>query len=160
MKKTIAAFVGAFFCLAAFAQAQLVTKRTLTLDAAKKIAAAAEAEAVKNKWNVVIAILDETGHLVYLQRMDDTQVGSVEVAIAKAESAFKFRRPTKVFEDAVVSGRQAILRLPGAMPFEGGLPLTVDGRVIGAIGVSGVTAQQDGQIASAGVAALTKMSGN
>ncbi len=146
--------------LAAAAAAQLATKRTLTLDAAKKIAAAAEAEAVKNKWNVVIAVLDDSGKLIYLQRMDGTQIGSVDVAIAKAESAFKFRRPTKAFEDALAGGRQAIMMLPGAMPVEGGLPLTVDGNVIGAIGVSGVTSQQDAQIGSAGAAALAKMAGN
>jgi glc operon protein GlcG len=159
MNRMFAASLGAFLLLAASAQPQLVSKRTLTLEAAKKIAAAAEAEAAKNKWNVVIAILDESGHLVFLQRMDGTQVGSVDVAIAKAESAFKFRRPTKAFEDAVAAGRQAVLRLPGAMPFEGGLPLTVDGHVVGAIGVSGVTAQQDAQIASAGLEALAKIAG-
>lgn len=137
--------------------AELATKKTLTLAAAKEIAAAAEREAAANNWNVVIAILDEGGHLLYLQRMDETQVGSVDVAIAKAQSAVKFKRPTKAFEDALTGGRQAILRLPGAMPVEGGLPLTVDGKVLGAIGVSGVTSQQDGQIAQAGQNALAKM---
>jgi len=137
--------------------AELATKKALTLAAAKEIAAAAEKEAAANNWNVVIAILDEGGHLLYLQRMDETQVGSVDVAIAKAQSAVKFKRPTKAFEDALAGGRQAILRLPGAMPVEGGLPLTVDGKVIGAIGVSGVTSQQDGQIAMAGQNALAKM---
>lgn len=137
--------------------AELATKKTLTLAAAKEIAAAAEREAAANNWNVVIAILDEGGHLLYLQRMDETQVGSVDVAIAKAQSAVKFKRPTKAFEDALNGGRQAILRLPGAMPVEGGLPLTVDGKVLGAIGVSGVTSQQDGQIAQAGQNALAKM---
>lgn len=137
--------------------AELATKKTLTLAAAKEIAAAAEREAAANNWNVVIAILDEGGHLLYLQRMDETQVGSVDVAIAKAQSAVKFKRPTKAFEDALTGGRQAILRLPGAMPVEGGLPLMVDGKVLGAIGVSGVTSQQDGQIAEAGQNALAKM---
>jgi glc operon protein GlcG len=160
MRKQLLAAVAMALFLAAAAAAQLATKRTLTLDAAKKIAAAAEAEAVKNKWNVVIAVLDDSGKLIYLQRMDGTQIGSVDVAIAKAESAFKFRRPTKAFEDALAGGRQAIMMLPGAMPVEGGLPLTVDGNVIGAIGVSGVTSQQDAQIGSAGAAALAKMAGN
>jgi uncharacterized protein GlcG (DUF336 family) len=136
---------------------QLATKKSLTLEAARQIAAAAEAEARKNNWNVVIAILDDGGHLVYLQRMDTTQVGSVEVAIAKAKSAVFFKRPTKAFEEALSGGRTAILRLPNAVPVEGGVPLIADGVVIGAIGVSGVQSNQDGQIAQAGAAALAKM---
>lgn len=137
--------------------AELATRKALTLAAAKEIAAAAEAEAVKNKWNVVIVILDDGGNPLYLQRMDDVQTGSIDVAMQKAQSAVRFRRPTKAFEEALTGGRQAILRLPGAMPIEGGVPLMKDGRVIGAIGVSGVTSQQDGQIAAAGVTALEKM---
>jgi uncharacterized protein GlcG (DUF336 family) len=137
--------------------AELATRKALTLAAAKEIAAAAEAEAVKNKWNVVIVILDEGANLLYMQRMDDVQVASVDVAVAKATSAVRFKRPTKVFEDQLVGGRQAVLMLPKAMPIEGGLPLVHEGKVIGGIGVSGVTAQQDGQIAAAGVAALGKM---
>ena len=136
------------------ASAQLAEKKALTLAAAKKIAGAAEAEARKNNWNVVIAILDDGGHLLYLQRMDGVQIASLEIALKKAESAVFFKRPTKAFEDQLAGGRTAILKLPGAMPFEGGLPITVDDQVIGAIGVSGVTAQQDGQIAKAGLAAL------
>src|SRR5690606_10262817 len=97
------------------------------------------------------------GNLVYLQRMDNTQIGSVEVAQEKAKTSVKFRRPTKAFVDTLASGNQGILKLPGALPIEGGLPLTVDGVVIGAIGVSGVTAQQDGVIAAAGVAVFEKM---
>lgn len=139
------------------ALAQLASRPALTLAAAKKIAAAAEAEALKNQWNVVIAILDEGGHLIYLARMDDTQIGSVEVAIAKAASAVKFKRPTKAFEETLASGRQGVLKLPGAIPVEGGLPLIAQDRVIGAIGVSGVTAAQDGQIAAAGAAELARM---
>jgi uncharacterized protein GlcG (DUF336 family) len=145
--------------LAGSMAAQLATRRALTLEAAKQIAAAAEAEAAKNKWNVVIAIVDEGGHLIYLQRMDETQVGSVQVAQEKARTAVFFKRPSKALEDAVAGGRNAVLRLPGALPIEGGLPLTAEGKVIGAIGVSGVTSQQDGQIAAAGVAALAKMAG-
>jgi uncharacterized protein GlcG (DUF336 family) len=137
--------------------AQLATKKALTLAAAKDIAAAAEAEAVKNKWNVVIAVVDDGGHLVYLQRMDETQIGSVEVAQEKARTAVRFKRPSKALEDAVAGGRNVVLRLPGALPVEGGLPLSADGKIIGAIGVSGVTSQQDGQIAAAGAAALAKM---
>ena len=134
--------------------ADLAVKKTLTLSAAKQIAAAAEAEAVQNKWNVVIAVVDDGGHLLYLQRMDETQIGSVEVAQQKARTAIYFKRPSKALEDAVAGGRMAVLRLPGALPVEGGVPLTADGRIIGAIGVSGVTSQQDGQIAAAGAAAL------
>src|SRR6476646_9778386 len=98
------------------AAAQLADKKALTLEAAKKIATAAEAEAKKNNWNVVIAIVDDGGHLVYLQRIDGTQTGSIDVAIKKAQTAISFKRPTKVFEDAVAGGRQVILALPGALP--------------------------------------------
>lgn len=143
--------------LAGALSAQLANKKALTLGAAKRLAAAAEAEATANKWNVVIAILDDGGNLVYLQRMDETQIGSIQVAIEKGQSAVRFKRPTKVFEDAVAGGRNGILRLPGAMPIEGGLPLMADGKVIGAIGVSGVTSAQDGQIAAAGANAMAKI---
>lgn len=128
--------------------------RVLTLEAARKVASAAGAEARRNNWNVVIAIVDAGGYLVYLERMDGVQLASIEIAIRKARSAALFRRPTKTFEDQLAGGRQAVLALPGAMPFEGGLPIVADGEVIGAIGVSGVTGQQDGQIARAGVEAL------
>jgi uncharacterized protein GlcG (DUF336 family) len=131
------------------ASAQLVDKKSLTLEAAKKIAAAAEAEATNSKWAVVIAVVDDGGHLIYLQRMDTTQTGSVDVAIRKAQTAISFKRPTKVFEDAIAGGRNALIAL-GALPLEGGLPIVVGGQVIGAIGVSGVTSVQDGQIAKAG----------
>lgn len=144
-----------FFSVAAFAQ--LGTKKSMTLEAAKKLAAAAEAEAVANKWTMVIVILDDGGNLVYLEKMDETQIGSIDVAIAKAQSAVKFKRPTKVFEDAVADGRQAILKLPGAIPIEGGVPLMLDGRVIGAIGVSGAQSKEDGQVAAAAVKAFEKM---
>jgi glc operon protein GlcG len=139
----------------ATASAQLVDKKTLTLEAAKKVAAAAEAEAVKNNWKVVIAVVDDGGHLVYLQRLDETQLGSIDVAVQKAYTAVTFKRPTKALEDAVLTGgRTVVLSLPRALPIEGGLPIIVDGKVVGGIGVSGVTAQQDGQIAKAGVEAL------
>ncbi|MBM3737973.1 MAG: heme-binding protein [Acidobacteria bacterium] len=142
---------------ALFSFAQLASKKSMTLGAAKKIAAACEAEAMANKWNVVIAILDDGANLVYLQRMDGTQIGSVNVAIQKAESSVRFKRPTKAFEDALKGGRQAILRLPGALPVEGGIPLMRDGAVIGAIGVSGVQSFEDAQIATAGVKAFDSM---
>lgn len=138
--------------------AQLATKKNMTLEAAKQIAVAAEAEARKNKWNVVIAIVDDGANLVYLQKMDETQIGSIEVAQEKARTAVKFKRASKVFEDAVKGGRQVVLKLPGALPIEGGLPLMMDGKVIGAIGVSGVQSNEDGIIAAAGVAAFSRMS--
>lgn len=144
----------------ATASAQLMDKKALSLEVAKKVAAAAEAEAVKNNWKVIIAIMDDGGHLVYLERLDEAQLGSIDVAIQKAHTAVSFKRPTKALEDAVITGgRTVILSLPRAMPIEGGLPLIVDDKVIGAIGVSGVTAQQDGQIAKAGVDALPKILG-
>ena len=157
MTRLMTGFGVVALCVTA-AFGQLTTKKALTLDAARKIAAAAEAEAVKNGWNVVIAIVDDGGHLVYLQRMDQTQIGSVEVATEKARTAVRFKRPSKALEDAVASGRNVVLRLPGATPVEGGLPLTADGTIIGAIGVSGVTSQQDGQIAKAGADIVGKMS--
>ena len=139
--------------------AQLADKKAMTLEVAKQMAAAAEKEAVNNKWTMVIAILDDGGNLVLLQRMDETQIGSIEVAIQKARSAISFKRPTKVFEDAVAAGRTALLRLEGAVPIEGGVPITVDRKIIGAIGASGGTSAQDGQVAKAGVDALPKILG-
>jgi uncharacterized protein GlcG (DUF336 family) len=138
----------------AVAAAELATKRALTLEVAKEISAAAEAEAVKNNWNVVIAIVDDGGRLMHLVRRDGTQYGSIEVAQDKARTAIAFRRPTKALEDAVAGGRNAILGLTGATPIEGGLPLVVDDEMIGAIGVSGVQSNQDAQVARAGVTAL------
>jgi glc operon protein GlcG len=128
----------------------------ITLEQAQKAMAGAEAEAEKNKWPVVIAIVDTGGHLVALQRLDNTQFGSLEVARQKAWSAAAFRRPTKVFQERVAGGAANLLRLEGASPLEGGIPLVVDGQIIGAIGVSGVTGEQDAQIAQAGVDSLAK----
>lgn len=143
--------------LPAVAAAQLAEKKALTLAAAQEVAAAAEATARENGWNVVIAIVDDAGILVYLQRLDGTQPGSVDIAQQKARSAAMFRRPTKAFADAVAQGAIAILSLSGAVAVEGGVPLTADGSVIGAIGVSGVTSQQDGIIAQAGADRLTAL---
>ncbi len=143
--------------MAAVSIAQLASKKSMTLAAAKQIAAAAEKEAAANKWTVVIAILDDGGNLVYLQRMDGTQIGSIDVAVEKGRSSVKFKRPTKAFEDALKGGRQAILRLPGALPVEGGIPLMKDGVVVGAIGVSGVQSFEDAQIAAAGVKVFDSM---
>ena len=130
----------------------------ISLDQAKKIMAGAEAEAKKNNWPVVITILDSGGQLVMSQRLDGAQFGSIEVAREKAYSAVAFRRPTKVFEDGVAQGGVNLrtLRLTGASPLQGGLPILVDGKVIGGIGVSGVTAPQDAQVGQAGIDALAK----
>jgi glc operon protein GlcG len=130
-------------------------KPILTLDNAKRIAAAAAAEAKSNDWRVVIAVVDDGGHLLYLERSHDTQFGSVETAIHKAHAAVAFQRPTKASEDAVLSGRLIHLALPGVIPAEGGVPLQIDGMVVGGLGISGVRSFQDGQIAAAGAAALT-----
>ena len=140
------------------AAAELATKKALTLDVAKQIAAAAEEHARSNDWNVVIAILDDGANLLYLQRMDGVQIGSIEVARRKAESAVKFKRATKVFSDGVAN-RVQLVQLPGALAIEGGLPIEWEGQVIGAIGVSGVTSEQDGQIAKAAVDALAEIVG-
>jgi len=132
----------------------LLTKHTLALEAAQRIADTAEKFARKKGWNVVIAIVDDGGHLIYLARMDGTQIGSIEVAQAKARTALAFKRPTKIWSDALTGGRMSILGLPGVTPVEGGLPLAVKGEIIGAIGISGVTSDQDGQIAQAGASVL------
>jgi glc operon protein GlcG len=136
------------------ASMNLGSKPTLNLETVKKIAAAAEAEARKNNWNVVISIIDDGGNLMYLQRLDDTQIGSVAVSQEKARSAFLFKRPTKALEDVVLAGRSVMMALPGVTPVEGGLPLIYNGHIVGAIGVSGVTSAQDGQIAKAGADVL------
>ncbi|GKS68455.1 uncharacterized conserved protein GlcG, DUF336 family [Nitrosomonas sp. PY1] len=129
-------------------------KIMLTLADAKKIAQAAEQTALANQWPVVIAILDDGGHLLYLQRLDDTQFGSIQIAIEKARAAIALRRPTKVLEDNINQGHLRYLNLPGALPIEGGLPIVINGQFVGAIGVSGVRSNQDAQIAQAGINAF------
>jgi glc operon protein GlcG len=133
------------------ANAQLASKKTLTLEAAKAIVAAAEAEAKKNNFTMVICVVDDGGHVILLERMDGTQLGSVQVAQDKAMTALNFKRPTKALEDAVAGGRNAVLKLTGAIPIEGGIPITVGGQIIGAVGASGGTSPQDAQVAAAGV---------
>jgi len=146
--------LAVFAALSVNANAQLADKKVLTLEAAKKIAVAAEAEARKNNWNVVIAVVDDGGHLVYLQRIDGTQTGSIDVAIGKARTSAAFKRPTKVF-DELAKTRPSITSIsPDAVLLEGGVPVMVGGQLVGAVGVSGVTSQQDAQIAEAGIAAL------
>ena len=140
--------------MAASAQAQVVDKKALTLEAAKKIAAAAEAAAKKQNARVVIAVVDDGGNLILLERLDDTQVASVEVGIGKARTAAIFRRPSREFEDQIRTGRVAALALPGATPLQGGIPIVYEGKVIGAIGVSGETPSQDEEIAKAGASVI------
>jgi uncharacterized protein GlcG (DUF336 family) len=129
----------------------------ISLDAAKKVMAAAEAEAMKNNWLMAIVILDSTGHTVMLHKLDNTQYGSIRVAEDKAQTALDFRRPSKVFEDLVAQGGIGMrtLGLRGATPIEGGYPIFVEGKIVGAIGASGGAAPQDGQVAKAGADAAT-----
>ncbi len=133
---------------------ELATKKALTLEAAKAIAAAAQAEAKKNGWNMVICVVDDGGHLMYLERMDGTQLASVQVAQDKARTAVLFKRPSKALEEAVTGGRTVVMKLSGATPVEGGIPILAGTQLIGAIGVSGASSSQDGQVAAAGLAAL------
>jgi uncharacterized protein GlcG (DUF336 family) len=126
----------------------------LSLDDAKRVAAAARAEAEKNGWAIVIAVVDDGGHLIYLERMDGTQKASSRIAEAKGRTAILFKRPTKAIEDNVQEGRTVMMGLPGAVPLDGGVPLVKDGQFLGGIGVSGVQSFQDGIVARAGAAAL------
>jgi glc operon protein GlcG len=129
----------------------------ITLDQARKISAAAQQEAVRNNWLMVVAVMDPGGHLVLLERMDHAQFGSVQVAQDKARSAAAFRRPTKAFHDMVAAGGEGLrmLVMSGAVPIDGGIPIIVDGAVIGSIGISGGTSAQDGQVAQAGLEVLS-----
>jgi uncharacterized protein GlcG (DUF336 family) len=127
---------------------------SITVDQAKKIAAGALAESKKNNWRMAISIVDNHGFPVYFERMEDTQTASIQIALDKAKTAAMFRRPSKAFEDGIAKGRVALLGLTGATPIEGGLPIMVDGRVIGGIGVSGANADQDAAAAQAGINAL------
>jgi glc operon protein GlcG len=128
----------------------------LTLDGAKAMVAAAEAEGIRNGWNVSIAIVDAAGGLVVFHRLENTQPASDMIAIGKARTAARFKRPSKMLEESVANGRLALLAVSDALPMQGGLPIVVDEHVIGAIGVSGVTAAQDEQVAQAGLAAFVR----
>ena len=145
-----------FTAAPAAAQAPPMYGAPITLEQAKKVMAGAEAEAKKNNWNVVITILDSGGNVVMMQRLDGAQFGSIDVARDKAHTAVAFRRPTKAFQDLVSQGgaNLRLLNLKGASLLEGGIPIVVDGKLIGGVGVSGVTSAQDAQIAQAGIDAL------
>lgn len=130
---------------------------SITLAQAKQVATAALAPAHANHWTMAIAVVDPGGYLVYLEKMDDTQVGSVTIAVEKAHSAAIFKRPTKMFQDRLARGGDGllVLRLRDAIPVEGGLPILLDGQLIGALGVSGGSSAEDEACAEAGAAALT-----
>jgi len=126
----------------------------VTIDQAKKMAAGAVAECQSNKWNVAVAVVDTHGGLVYFERMEDTQTASLDIAIMKAKAAATYRRPTRAFADAIAKSGPAVMTLPGAIASPGGVPIFVGGKVIGAIGASGVTGDQDEQCSKAGIAAM------
>jgi uncharacterized protein GlcG (DUF336 family) len=130
---------------------------SVDLERAKKAAAAAVAEIRSHGWRMAVAVVDTAGELVYFEKLDDTQSGSVTVAISKARSAARFKRPTKAFQDALIATPEGIrmLALDGAVPVEGGVPLIVDGKIVGAIGCSGGTSAEDGICAQAGANALS-----
>ena len=155
--RTTLAIVLAVSCASlARAQAPMSYGPSITAETAKKIAAPALAEARKNNWQMAIAIVDPAGDLVYFEKMDDTQAGSTVIAIDKARSAARFKRETKTFQDALAAGGAGlrILALTGAVPVDGGVPLIAGGKVVGAIGASGGTSEQDGVVARAGAGAL------
>ncbi len=127
---------------------------SINIAAAKKIAAGVIAECQGNKWNVAVAIVDTHGSLVYFERMEDTQTASMDIAIMKAKAAATYRRATRVFADVIAKSGPAVMTLPGAIASPGGVPIFVGGKIIGAVGVSGVTGDQDEQCAKAGVAAM------
>jgi glc operon protein GlcG len=146
--------VAAAFACAGTISAQFVEKKTVSLALAKKMATAAEAEATKNNWNMVITVLDDGGNLVYLGRMDGAQLGSIEVSEGKAHTALAFRRPSKAFQDLVDQNQAHLVTLPHITAVQGGLPIMLDGKVVGAIGVSGGSSAQDEQCAQAGINAI------
>ena len=151
--KVIAVMVVMFFIFSGIAMAQQMPNPygpNINLAAAKKVAAAAAQEAIKIKINVVIVIVDTGGNLLYLERFDVVQYGSIDAAVHKAKCSVAYKRPTKAFEDTIGSGKTAYLTLDGIIAIEGGVPIIQDGKIIGAIGVSGGAAVQDGQVATAG----------
>jgi uncharacterized protein GlcG (DUF336 family) len=142
------------FASIGFAQMPTYGPSDVTAEQAKKIVAGSIAHAQKNKWPVAVAVVDRHGFLVYFERMEDTQTLSVQVAIDKAKTSGMTRRPSRVFEEGVAKGRNALLGLGGVTPITGGVPIMVGGKVIGAIGVSGVTSDQDEEVAKAGLGGM------
>lgn len=137
-------------CSPAFAQLPNPYGPAISLESARKVASAAIAEARKNNWNMAIAIVDPAGELVYFEKLDGTQAASVNIAIDKARSSARFKRPTKALQDVLATGGAGLrmLALDGAVPVEGGVPILMDAKIVGAIGVSGGTSQQDGEVAT------------
>jgi len=148
-QKSIFCALALILCASLGRAAELARKPTLTLDVAKQIAQAAEKKALANHWAMVIAVLDDGANLLCLERMDSAPIGSLEVAQKKARTAVIFKSPTKDFADSLTKGTTALLKLD-ILPFEGGIPLIIDGKIVGSIGVSGGAAPQDGQVAQAG----------
>jgi uncharacterized protein GlcG (DUF336 family) len=140
--------------LAGTGRGEPVLKKSLSLEDARKAASAAATEAKKNKWNMAIAVVDDGGQLIYFERTDETQIGSIDIAIGKARTAAYFKRPTKALEDAINGGQHAIMTFPNTLPREGGRPIFADGKCIGAIGASGGRSSEDAQVAKAGVDAF------
>lgn len=140
--------------LAGAGRGEPLLKKSISLEDARKAASAAADEAKKNKWNMAIAIVDDGGQLIYFERTDETQIGSIDIAIGKARTAAYFKRPTKALEDAINGGQHAIMTFPNTLPREGGLPIFADGKCIGAIGASGGRSSEDAQVAKAGVDAF------
>jgi len=156
-EKAVSVFVisvGLALVLAGTGWGEPLRKKSISVEDARKAAAAAAAEAKKNKWSMAIAVVDDGGHLTYFERLDETQVGSIDIAIGKARTAAIFKRPTKTLEDALNGGQPAIATFPNTLPREGGLPIFADGKCIGAIGASGGKSSEDAQVAKAGVDAL------
>lgn len=155
IKKLLSAALVCGCFMGSLAQAQQYGAN-ITLEQAKGVLAAAEAEAVKQNFTVAIAVVDTAGNLVAFSKIDNTQFASVEVSQGKAHTAVGFKRPTKALQDTVAAGGVGLrtLTLPGVVAAEGGVPLVLDGRIVGAIGVSGMSSEQDGVVAAAGVAAL------
>jgi glc operon protein GlcG len=159
-KTVVRSVVGAMvlLCGLTIARAQMPNPLggPVSLENAKKAAAPALAEAEKNHWNVAVAVVDTSGNLVYYEKMDNTQIGSANVAIEKARTAALFKRPTKAFQDVVGASPDGarVLSLKGVVAVEGGIPLVMDGKIVGAIGVSGATSAQDAQCAKAGADVL------
>lgn len=159
-KATIRIFCLLFFvltvCGSLLAQMPNAYGPSITLEAAKKVAVPALEEAVKNHWTIAVAIVDPSGNLVYYEKMDNTQLAASTIAADKARTAAQWKRPTKALQDALAAGGEGlrILGLPGVTPVDGGYPLIVDGKIVGAIGASGATSAQDGQCAKAGADSL------